>query len=190
MPKAAETIRWLKQTYPDMLVYSNGLPTAGPRKLYDGAPPGGRYTYEQYQSDFVDIMNVDVLCYDAYRFHEDGTTGTYFPVMTITRKVGLERKVPYWTIVQSFRGVSNGMRAPSESDHRMQVFAHLAFGFTGIAYFTYEQLGADGGSMVTETGYRTPQYYTIARLNQEVLNVGQALRFLDLRGGYFRGNFV
>ena len=32
--------------------------------------------------------------------------------------------------------------------------------------------------MITETGQRTPQYYYTARLNQEVLNVGQALRFL------------
>ena len=178
MPKAAETVRWLKQKYPDTLVYSNGLPTAGVRKLYGADHPEGRYTYEQYQSDFVDIMDVDVLCYDAYRFHEDGTTGTYFPVMTKTRKVGLERNLPYWTIVQSFKGVSNGMRAPSESDHRMQVFAHLAFGFTGITYFTYEQLGPDGGNLITETGHRTAQYYYVSRLNREVINVGQALRFL------------
>ena len=76
MSKAAETIQWLKQNYPDTLVYSNGLPTAGVRKLYGDDPPDGQYTYEQYQNDFVDIMDVDVLCYDAYRFHEDGTTGT------------------------------------------------------------------------------------------------------------------
>ena len=175
---AAPTLAWLRKTFPGTLVYSNGLPPAGDKRMYGGDPPGGRYTYEQYQNDFVNIMNVDVLSYDAYRFHEDGTTGTYFPVMADTRKVGLKHDVPYWTIVQSFKRKKHGMRAPSESDHRMQVFAHLAFGFTGITYFTYAQMGPDGGNMVTKTGQRTPQYYDVARLNQEVRNVGQALRFL------------
>ena len=66
---------------------------------------------------------------------------------------------------------------PSESDIRMQVFAHLTSGFTGIAYFTYED--QQGPAMISNaTRQRRPIYYHVARLNQEVLNVGQALRFL------------
>ena len=51
----------------------------------------------------------------------------------------------------------------------MQVFAHLAHGFTGIIYFTYWNM-VEGG--------RQPIYYKVARLNMEVINVGQAFRFL------------
>ncbi len=167
---AAPTLAWLRKTFPGTLVYSNGLPPAGGKRMYGGAPPGGRYTYEQYQSDFVNIMNVDVLCYDAYPFHETGTRNL-FPVMKNTRKVGLERKVPYWTFVQSHDDARRRYRMPSESDVRMQVFAHLTFGFTGILYFTYPAMVDDGKQ-------RLPIYYNVSRLNMEVRHIGQALRFL------------
>jgi hypothetical protein len=81
---------------------------------------------------------------------------------------------------------------PSESDVRMQVFAHLTSGFTGIGYFTYED--QQGPAMISNaTRQRRPIYYHVARLNQEVLNVGQALRFLtstDVRYVAGRGNQV
>jgi len=170
MFKAAMTTAWLRKTFPHTLVYSNGLPPAGARRMYGGEPPGGRYTYQQYQSDFVNIMNVDVLCYDAYPFHETGTR-SLFSIMADTRKVGLEREVPYWTFVQSHDDKRRRYRMPSESDVRMQVFAHLTYGFTGILYFTYP-------AMVDKGRRRLPIYHDVARLNAEVIHVGQALRFL------------
>ena len=61
---------------------------------------------------------------------------------------------------------------PSESDIRMQVFAHLTSGFTGIGYFTYED--QQGPAMVSNsTRQRRPIYYHVSRLNQEVINVGR-----------------
>ena len=170
MFKAAMTTAWLRKMYPHTLVYSNGLPAAGDRRMYGGdPPPGGRDTYQQYQNDFIDIMNVDVLSYDSYPFQEG--TGNIFPVMAETRKVGLERDVPYWTFVQSHAAKRHRLRMPSESDVRMQVFAHLTHGYTGILYFTY-------AGMVDKEYRPMPLYYAVARLNTEVANVGQALRFL------------
>ena len=165
---AAPTLAWLRKTFPNTLVYSNGYPPAGDKRMYGGDPPGGRYTYEQYQSDFVKIMNVDVLCYDVYPFMKT-QTANLFPIMADTRKVGLANGVPYWTIVTG--GVIKDNRMPSESDVRMQVFAHLTYGFTGITYFTY-------WTMVDEGRRRLPIYYAAARANMEVRNIGQALRFL------------
>ena len=67
---------------------------------------------------------------------------------------------------------------PSESDVRMQVFMHLTCGYTGIAYFTYED--QQGPAMIEGgTGRRRPIYYDVARLNIEVGNLGAALRFLE-----------
>ena len=112
--------------------------------------------------------------------------------MSTARMVALEHGKPYWTFVQSHADERRGNRMPSESDIRMQVFAHLASGFTGIGYFTYED--QQGPAMVSNaTRQRRPIYYHVARLNQEVLNVGQALRFLestDLRYVAGHGNQV
>ena len=175
---AAETIKWLKQAYPDALVYSNAYPMgATAERYYGGDVPEGGYSYEDYLRDFATIMDTDVVMFDAYPFRESGGTSNLFPTLMTARKIGMERGAPYWAFVQSHSDHGRGYRMPSESDIRMQVFMHLTCGFSGIAYFTYEQVG-NGTSMIHETGERNPIYYDIGRLNLEVINVGQALRFL------------
>ncbi len=175
----AKTIRWLKETWPETLVYSNAYPKgAASERYYGGETPAGGYSYEQYLRDFSTILDSDVVMYDAYIFSDDGGTRNPFLTMSTARKVALEQRKPYWTFVQSYADERRGNRMPSESDIRMQVFAHLASGFTGIGYFTYED--QQGPAMVSNaTRQRRPIYYHVARLNQEVLNVGQALRFLE-----------
>ena len=176
---AAKTIKWLRQKYPDQLIYSNAYPMgATAERYYGGEVPEGGYSYEDYMRDFSTIMEPDVVMFDAYPFHESGSTSNLFPTLNAARKVAQERKVPYWAFVQSYSDPGRGYRQPSESDVRMQVYMHLAYGFTGIAYFTYEQLG-EGDAMISESRERFPIYYDIARLNQEVANVGQALRFME-----------
>lgn len=180
MITAAKTMQWLRENYPDMLVYSNALPGGGPGHKYlgDEAPPEGGYSYEQYLRDFVTIMKSDVVMYDAYPFKEDGGTGNLLPIAATARQVALEHGVPYWTFVQSHSDPRRGYRMPSESDIRMQVFMHLTYGFTGIAYFTYEY--QQGPAMVSPPapGVLNPILYDVGRLNREVANLGQALPWL------------
>lgn len=178
MFRAAETVQWLKETWPDTLVYSNAYPRGTtPERYFGGEPPADGYSYEQYLRDFSTILNSDVVMYDAYIFREGGGTGNPFPTMHTARKVALEHGKPYWTFVQSHADERRGYRMPSESDIRMQVFAHLTSGFTGIGYFTYED--QQGPAMISNaTRQRRSIYYHVQRLNQEVINVGQALRFL------------
>lgn len=179
MFRAAETVRWLKETWPETLVYSNAYPMgATPERYFGGEPPADGYSYEQYLRDFSTILDTDVVMYDMYLFREGGGTGNPFPTMNTARRVAQEHGKPYWAFVQSHADERRGYRMPSESDIRMQVFAHLTSGFTGIAYFTYED--QQGPAMISNaTRERRPIYYHVARLNQEVLNVGQALRFLS-----------
>ncbi len=184
----AKAIQWLKETYPDTLVYSNAYPMGGQtpmrrakmERYYGGELPEGGYSYEQYLRDFATIMKPDVIMYDAYIFRQSGETSNLFPTMMTGRKVAQERGVPCWSFVQSYADklASRNSRTPSESDVRMQVFMHLTSGYTGIAYFTYED--QQGPAMVSNADRQLrPLYYHVARLNQEVLNVGQALRFLE-----------
>lgn len=178
MFRAAKTVRWLKEMWPETLVYSNGYPMgATPQRYFGGETPADGYSYEQYLRDLSTILDSDVVMYDMYLFREGGGTGNPFPTMNTARKVALEHGKPYWSFVQSHADERRGYRMPSESDIRMQVFAHLTSGFTGIAYFTYED--QQGPAMISNaTRQRRPIYYHVARLNQEVINVGQALRFL------------
>lgn len=179
MSIAAKTLQWLKETYPETLVYSNAYPMgAALERYYGGELPEGGYSYEQYLRDFVRIMDPDVVMYDSYIFRDGGGTSNLFPTMSTARRVAREKGKPYWTFVQAWSDARRGYRMPSESDIRMQVFAHLTSGYTGIAYFTYED--QQGPAMVSNgTRQRRPLYYHVARLNQEVLNIGQTLRFLE-----------
>lgn len=176
---AARTIEWLKQTYPEVLVYSCAFPMGATAERYYGGPvPEGGYSYEDYLRDFATIMDPDVVLFNAYPFMEDGGTKNLFPTLMTARKVGQERDAPYWAFVQAYADHRRGYRMPSESDVRMQVFMHLSSGFTGIAYFTYED--QQGPAMIEGgTGRRRPIYYGVARLNLEVDHLGQALRFLE-----------
>ena len=68
----------------------------------------------------------------------------------------------------------------------MQVYSCLAYGVTGIGYFTYDQAFMRG--LLEEDFSPNRLYHDAARLNAEVANLGQALRFLastDVR--YVRG---
>ena len=180
MIAGAKTLEWLRKHYPDMLVYSNALPGGGPSHKYVGnaPPPGGAYSYEQYLRDFVTIMKSDIVMYDAYPFKEDGDTINLLPILATAREVALEHGVPYWTFVQSSSDPNRRYRMPSESDIRMQVFMHLTYGFTGIAYFTYGD--EQGPAMVSlpPPGTLNPILYDVGRLNGEVKNIGRSLRWL------------
>ena len=190
---AAQAIRRLKEAYPDTLVYSNAFPRgARLERYYGGELPAGGYSYEQYLRDFANIMDPDVVMYDAYIFREGGATSNPFPTLGTARRVAQEVAKPYWTFVQSHSDARRGYRMPSESDLRMQVFAHLTSGYTGIGYFTYED--QQGPAMVSNaTLERRPIYYHAARLNQEVRHIGQTLRFLTSTAVHYlpgRGNRV
>ncbi|MAE67824.1 MAG: hypothetical protein CMJ18_26510 [Phycisphaeraceae bacterium] len=178
MPIAADIAKWIRENFPEALVYTNGLPMGArrPSKYYGEEPPGGKYPYDQYVQDLVDIIQPDVVGFDLYPFKEDGGTGNQFPTVAITRRVALKAGIPYWAIVQAYRDEGRGYRMPSESDVRMQVFSLLAHGYTGITYFTYDP--AQGPAMVDRERKAAPIYYHVAQLNHEVENVGQALRFL------------
>jgi hypothetical protein len=194
MPIVGDISTWLRKTYPGILVYTNGLPKGARRasKYYGKEPPTGKYPYDKYMQDLVSLGKPDVVGFDVYPFKESGKTSNFFATVSITRKIALKTGIPYWVFVQSHQDPRRKYRMPSESDVRMQVFAHLAYGYTGIMYFTYGD--AQGPGMVDrKTGRARPIYYDVMRLNQEVENVGQALRFLtstDVRVVPCNGNKV
>ncbi len=175
MDGIGQSAAWVQTSYPSMLTYSNAFPNiASPTQLWgDGSNPG--YTWEQYLDDFVAIIHPDVLMYDFYPFAEDGSTRSeyYYNLMTVRTKARAGN-LPYWAFLQSWE--NDAHRTPSESDLRMNVFTHLAAGYTGLAYFTYEHF-QDGG-LLDAGGVPTELYHHAADVNAEVRNLGPALRML------------
>jgi len=186
-PKIAEAAAWFRKTFPGALVFSNLYPNSGMAGKYYGGKwlgpdkyevPPRPWTYDDYVEEYIETVRPDVLMFDVYPFKqppeavaEEYIHRVYFANMESIRRAALRAKLPYWIFVQSME-IKGWAYFPSESDLRMQVFSSLAYGFTGIAYFLYD------GGLVTEHGRRSRLYDVAARVNKEVLNLGQALRFL------------
>jgi hypothetical protein len=70
-------------------------------------------------------------------------------------------------------------RLPSSSDAWMQMFSHLTAGFTGMAFFTFDnEPSFESASILDSAGNPTSLYSIIADLNKEAGNLGKALRFM------------
>ena len=75
---------------------------------------------------------------------------------------------------------------PSESDIRLHVFSHLAYGFSGIIYFTYEP--SQGPAQIDEQGHPTQLYHDVQKLNPEAFHVGERIKNLSHRSSYWVPN--
>lgn len=165
VPQVAELVNWVRAKYPDKLVYSN---------------MGGDGSQWEYVQAFTKTIRPDVMSCNIYPFRKGILTRDIFFGMLEIRKASLEAGLPYWAFIQAWQdksGAEGANRTPSESELRMQVYAHLAAGFTGIVYFTYDD--AQGPAMVEEgTNKPNPIYYQVQALNGEVANLGETLKML------------
>jgi hypothetical protein len=166
MPFYADLISWVKQNRPKDLVYTNALPT------YAGFPD-----YPAYLEQIVQTMKPDILMYDHYPFVESQTRGDFFQNLMFVRNKALEHNMPYWAFMQS--SALAAYRLPSKSDARMQMFSSLGAGYTGMAYFTFDnEPSVEYASILDTAGNPTSLYPIVTDLNKEASNLGKALRFM------------
>jgi hypothetical protein len=182
MANTVQIMDWIKTNYPDMLVYSNAWPIgAASGDEYYGAPAPPGYGYSDYLTDFISILQPDVMCYDMYPFGDPPGvhSGFYFTNLMVIRNLALQAGIPYWAFLQSYEKLegSHQRRLSSESDLRFQMFSMLSAGYTGFLYFTYDKFISR--SLLDVNGDPTPLYYAAQLANPEVENVGQAIRFLE-----------
>ena len=211
-PTMADAMKWFRETFPDMLVYSNLYCAGGNHGKYyhskvdpatgDYSKPPVPYTYEIYLQEYIDLCQPDLLMIDCYPFtkyeNNDDVTAVsvrWFDTLETVRKVAMKADIPYWIFVQTF-GYTRRWYVASESDLRMEVFSALAYGFTGISHFLYQDPSFPD-AMLDGDGIPTRIFYEAAEVNREVLRIGRALRFLtstDVRYvpgmGYRRGKSV
>ncbi len=168
---------WYRQTFPDSIVYTNLTPYGQSDERYYGTtPPVSGYNYNQYLNDAINILGTDVLMYDNYPFLANGTTNNiYFTNMAMVRQKALDAGIPYWAWMQSYTDNSY-YRTPSGSDLRMEVYSHLTYGYTGISYFTYNDLV--GPAIINNDNSITQLYIEARNINAHVKNIGNVLRFL------------
>lgn len=169
--KASVILAYTRSQHPDLIMLST----------FSGEEP-----YAKYLQDFDDAIKPDIFIYDAYPFgnpeskvYRNPARSSMFELAYV-RRLGLQTGKPYWAWIQSF--ADEHRRSPSESEIRMHVYTHLAAGFTGISYFTYD--GFEGGAMISNDGKTTRLYDYVKEINKEVGHYGEILKRListDLR---------
>jgi hypothetical protein len=176
MRTTAEAMDWVRQQFPDMLVYCNAYPIGGSPQKYSGDPDKVDYSYGDYIRDFARILQPDVLMFDIYPFSEGGgrVSDLYFFNLSFVRDVALKAEIPYWAFIQSYE--TTNRRLPSESDLRMQLFSNLTYGYTGFSYFTYD-VAFDRG-LLEPDGTPNSAYTYAQKINPEVLHLGNITRKL------------
>ena len=184
-------LQWLRQQHPDAIVYGNMHPAG-----HDNNNAYG--TVERYFDEFAAMVEPDVLMTDIYplgdpkaeafahtRGHPVGLASSnysdgnypYFHLIAAVRTTALNHGMPYWNFLQSFESSGNWIRRlPSESDLRVQMWAPMTYGFTGVIYFTYDVAFERG--LIEKSGAPNSLYHAAAKANPEVANVGAAMRFL------------
>ena len=177
---AAEVLDWIKDTYPETLVFSDAPPYGDTPESYWGGPnPPPGWSYEtDFLYDFAAIVRPDVLMYNLYPFRPSGSTANIHWGARLVSEAAKPANLPYWVFVQAF-GDGVTWRVPSESDLRAEVFIHLAYGFTGIAFFTYED--AIGEAMVDPSGQPRALYWIVKDLSPEIVHLGERLKFMTHR---------
>jgi hypothetical protein len=150
--------------------------------LADYIPRGwGTPTYREYVEQFVTTVRPSILSYDYYTFLEHEDRPTFFSNLALIRDVAQEHHMPFMLI---FLAMPHGpYRDPTEAELSWQALHALAYGASGIAYFTYwtpvdvefqEVMHFRHG--LIENGKPTRHYDEAARLNREVRTAVRELR--------------
>lgn len=175
MGVTARVLAWARNHHPELLVLSNALPTGDKPWRYAGPEQRSDYDYERYVRDYIEIIRPDVMMFDIYPLQDGGgTSNMYWLNLQIVREASLEAGIPYWLFVQSY--LHRNRRLPSDSDNRLQLFAPLTFGYTGIAYFTYD--GSFTTGFLERGKTKTDVFAHAPAANRELLNVAGPVRFL------------
>lgn len=171
-PALGAAVRALRARDPARRAYLNVFPDyASPAQL--GTPD-----YDTYLRRLLDEVAPPVLSYDHYNFTLDGGDGaSFFANLASARAQALPRGVPFWQYIQAISYV--GHRATNGPEKRWAALHTLAYGGTGVLYFTYwtpPQTSENfGEGLLTLAGARTAQFEQVRAINRELTAMGRHL---------------
>jgi len=188
-PELAKFVEAVHKARPGKLAIINLFPSYASQAQL-GAP-----TYEEHVAQYMDQVDVDVLCMDNYPHFRPGEPDgrdVYCADLAVMRRYSQQAGVPFWNF---FNTMPYGNQTdPTEAQLRWQVFASLTYGARGVFYFCYwtpTRRGSEGvfefpkgGAIITSDGRRTRHYEQAKRINERVKNLGPTLMKLTSTGVY------
>ncbi|MFD1929900.1 MULTISPECIES: hypothetical protein [Nonomuraea] len=139
-------------------------------------------SYDSYVGDFVSAVRPSLLSFDRYPFLSSGEDEGYFADLAVIRDHAARAGLPAWMYVQTL--AYDGHRTPTAAEIAWQVNTALAYGYTGIQYFTYwtpdPARGEGFQPALIDGGLPTERYDIVRDLNVRWLRpVGDELARLE-----------
>ena len=131
-------------------------------------------------ADYIKTVQPSLISFDRYPILTSGVDVGYFDTWLAFREAALQAGIPAWTYIQSV--AYNGHAVPTASQLAWQVNVSLAYGCTGIQYFTYwtpDPARGEGfhDGIILPDGTLSPLYFAAKELNNDWLQpAGQQLK--------------
>jgi hypothetical protein len=178
-PQMASLLDDIRTIAPNSLVYHAALGLDGYNNNSEN--------YATYINSVINTLKPDVLMYDQYPFYNGSTATNFYTNLAIVREKALAAGIPYWCWLQSFGRTDISQQEPSESEMRLQAFAALAYGYTGLSYWTYASAYEPySNAMLNAYTVPTAMYYSAKNLVPEVRRIGEVTKSLTSTGVYFQ----
>src|SRR5262245_1870018 len=127
---------------------------------------------------YLERVHPRVLCNDHYDFRNGFDYGEFVLNAATLRTWSLRYGIPFWSIIQLVPHAN--VRPITEGELAWQVSMLLAYGASGVGYFTYWTPAPDpalnwGPAIITYDGVRTPWYDVVGRENRLLKPAGETL---------------
>lgn len=177
-PGLGEVESALRKAMLGALLYVNLLPNYGtPKRM--GAP-----TYEAYVQKFLQDVHPPMLSYDDYSLFNGKMLSRFYTNLGSIRSAALKAGIPFWNVILSDTHFT--YTDPSIATLRLQAYSTLAYGGRGIEYFTYyaPAVGNYRLAPIDQFGHRTPTWYMLRNINDQVRELAPWLNKLHSTGVY------
>lgn len=141
-----------------------------------GAEMLGAKDYQTYVEDFVRTVNPQYISFDSYpvRQEKDGSLSVsdmYFRSIETVADVARRSDRPFWSYILINK--HGNYPTPSLATVRFQMFAALAYGAQGMAFYTYlvpnwDKKGENTATPIDLDGRPTPTWDIVRKVNGEV----------------------
>lgn len=146
-------------------------------------------SYEEYIDKYIAYVNPDFVSLDHYPLMIDGygnykITEDVLSNLEIVATKCKDANLPMYNFIQTM-SYSTTSRCPDESEVRWQVMTNLAYGSKSIQYFCYFtplEFTEGTPAMIDLDGNKTPQYYAVQAVNEELLLLDEAYLQYDWDG--------
>jgi hypothetical protein len=168
-PALAKVFAELRKRDPDHPAWEN---LGGIRMFGDSA------LWVANNTGYVERVHPAVLCNDHYDFRNGFDYGEFVMNAAALRSWSLAYGIPFWSIIQLVPHAN--VRPLTEGELAWQVSMLLAYGASGLGYFTYWTPAPDpalnwGPAIITYDGVPTPWYDVVARMNRLAQPAGETL---------------